>query len=217
MFALAKIRHQYGAALVLDLPFFRGQQGEHWMLQGNSGSGKSTLLHIMGGLLQPTEGAVSVAGQELGDLSGSALDQFRGRNIGVIFQQLHLLRTLTVMQNLLAAQYMAGLKQDRARARAVLDGLDIGEKAKAYPDELSLGQQQRVAIGRAVVNEPKIILADEPTSALDDLRSTQVIDLLKAQAEVNNATLVVATHDQRIKPHFPHHLTLQTPQELLVD
>ncbi|GAB5519665.1 MAG: ABC transporter ATP-binding protein [Rhodothermales bacterium] len=217
MFALAKLKHQYGAALVLELPFFRGQQGEHWMLQGLSGSGKSTLLHIMGGLLRPTSGTVTVAGQDLSDLSDAALDQFRGRHIGIIFQQLHLLRTLTVAQNLLAAQYMAGLSQDKKRVHAVLDSLDIGDKAKAYPDELSLGQQQRIAIGRAVVNAPKIILADEPTSALDDIRSTQVVDLLKAQAEVNNATLVVATHDQRIKPYFPHHLTLQTPFAERVD
>lgn len=208
MFNLQGVRHAYNGQTVLNLDAFQGTQGDHWLVLGLSGSGKSTLLHILGGLLKPTAGNVTVADQDLTKLSGAALDQFRGRNIGIVFQQMHLLKTLTVLENVLLAQYMAGLSQDRKRAQAVLDSLDIGSKATAYPDQLSYGQQQRVTIARAVMNKPKVILADEPTSSLDDVRSQQVLDLLVEQAKTHNATLLIATHDQRIKDQIPHQLTL---------
>src|SRR5690606_4771035 len=106
---------------------------------------------------------------------------------------------LTVEDNLLMAQYLAGEAQDRTHAREVLTSLDIPEKADAYPEQLSVGQRQRVAIARAVMNRPQVLLADEPTSALDDVRSQQVLRLLIEQARQYDATLVIATHDQRIK------------------
>lgn len=208
MFKLDGIRHEYGGQTVLDLPHFEGAQGEHWLILGLSGSGKTTLLHIMAGLLRPTKGTVHVAGHDLTQLQGHALDVARGRNIGIVFQQMHLLPTLTVEQNLLLAQYMAGLKQNRRRAADVLASLDLADRAHAYPSELSYGQQQRVAIARAVMNEPRIILADEPTSSLDDVRSAQVLDLLIHQAEAYDATLVIATHDRRVKDRFDRALVL---------
>lgn len=208
MFNLQGIRHAYDGETVLDLDAFQGNQGEHWLVLGLSGSGKSTLLHIVGGLLKPSAGRVTVADQDLGSLSGSALDQFRGRHIGIVFQQMHLLKTLTVVENLLLAQYMAGLPQERRRAHEVLDSLDMTAKANAYPDQLSYGQQQRVTIARAVMNKPKVLLADEPTSALDDVNSAHVLDLLRGQAEAYNATLLIATHDQRVKEQIPQQLTL---------
>src|SRR5690606_3494469 len=109
---------------------------------------------------------------------------------------------------LLVAPYMAGLPQRPERAREVLASLDVGDRAGAYPHELSYGQRQRVAIARAVMNEPKLLLADEPTSALDDVRSGQVLDLLIGQAERVGATLVVATHDARVKQRIGRHLSL---------
>lgn len=208
MFNLQGIRHAYNGETVLDLDAFQGNQGEHWLVLGLSGSGKSTLLHIVGGLLKPSAGRVTVADQDLDNLSGSALDQFRGRHIGIVFQQMHLLKTLTVVENLLLAQYMAGLPQERRRAHEVLDSLDMTAKANAYPDQLSYGQQQRVTIARAVMNKPKVLLADEPTSALDDVNSAHVLDLLRGQAEAYNATLLIATHDQRVKEQIPQQLTL---------
>lgn len=208
MFALHQVRHEYGGQVVLDLPQFEGAQGEHWLVLGLSGSGKTTLLHIMAGLLRPTRGTVQIAEGDMAKLSGHALDQFRGRNIGIVFQQMHLLQTLSVKENLLMAQYMADLDQSVDRVREVLSSLDLGDKENAYPNELSYGQQQRVTIARAVINKPRILLADEPTSALDDVRSGQVLDLLIQQAEVCNATLVIATHDQRVKDRFEKQLVL---------
>ncbi|MCG8608109.1 ABC transporter ATP-binding protein [bacterium] len=210
MFSIKNLRHRYGEQFVLNLPEFEGAQGEHWLLLGLSGSGKSTLLHIMAGVLHPSQGSVKVVDQDLSQLNETSLDRFRGRNIGVVFQQMHLVSSLTVGQNLALAQYMAGVPQDRRRIREVLASLDILEKENVHPAKLSHGQQQRVAIARAVMNEPRIILADEPTSALDDLHNSHVLDLLLQQATICGATLVIATHDQRVKEHFSNKLDLDT-------
>ena len=212
MFALEKLHHRYGPTTVLDLPHVRADQGDRYLILGKSGSGKTTLLHILAGLLQPSNGSVVVAGEDLAAMGGDALDRFRGRQIGIVFQQMHLLPTLTVEQNLLLAPYMAGLAQDGARVREVLRSLDVEEKVNSYPQELSYGQRQRVAIARAVMNKPRVLLADEPTSGLDDERAEMVLQLLTAQADLNGATLVVATHDRRIANAFQHRLDLGTAQ-----
>ena len=219
MFQLDQIRHRYGRQVVLDLPRFAGHQGEHHLVLGLSGSGKTTLLHVMAGLLRPTEGAVHIAGQDLARLSGDALDRFRGRTIGIVFQQMHLLATLTVRENLLLAQYMAGLPQRPNRVTDVLGSLDVADKAHAYPSQLSYGQKQRIGIARAVINEPRLILADEPTASLDDLRSRKVLDLLIDQADAYDATLVIATHDQRVKHRFEKRFVLgeTVPSESVVE
>lgn len=209
MFTIQKVRHFYEDQLVLDMPEWSATQGEQWLMLGPSGSGKTTLLHILAGLLAPSEGTVEITGQNLANLNASSLDQFRGQNIGVVFQRMHLFNTLTVGQNLLMAQFMAGIKQDESRVDEVLESLDIGTKKDAYPNELSQGQAQRVSIARAVMNRPKVILADEPTSALDDDNCAKVIDLLKAQAENYGATLVITTHDQRLKDAIPNQFSIQ--------
>ena len=208
MIKLAAVQHRYRNKLVLDLAEWECAQGEHWLVLGNSGSGKTTLLHILAGLLRPTEGDVCVGGKTLYQLSEGERDQFRGQKIGMIFQQLHLISTLTVKENLLLAQYMADVSQDKIRVKNVLKVLDIQDKSNAYPDELSFGQQQRVAIARAVINHPEVILADEPTSGLDDVHTQQVIDLLMKQASEHQATLVIATHDQRVKAQIQQQLHL---------
>lgn len=214
MFALTNIKHRYGAETVLDLPSFEAEQGVHHLILGHSGSGKTTLLHILAGLRKPSEGSVVVAGQDLGALKGHALDRFRGRNIGIVFQRMHLLATLTVEDNLLMAPYLADLPQAKDRIREVLATLDMAHKVGSYPHELSHGQRQRVAIARAVMNQPKVLLADEPTASLDDARAEKVLDLLIDQAEANGATLVVATHDRRIVDHFEHTLMLENGMEV---
>lgn len=209
MFELSGIRCRYDGQVVLDLPSFAAGQGDHRLVLGPSGSGKTTLLHVMAGVLRPAEGSVTIAGRDLSGLTGHALDQFRGRTIGVVFQQMHLLATLSVRDNLLLAQYMAGLPQHPARVHDVLETLDVADKQGAYPNELSQGQKQRVCIARAVINEPKLILADEPTGSLDDRRADQVLRLLIRQAGAYEATLVIATHDQRVKSRFEHRLILE--------
>ena len=208
MFAVRDLTHAYDGKEVLRVEAWSAEQGAHWLVLGPSGSGKTTLLHILAAILRPTGGGVSVAGQDLGALKPAELDRFRGKHVGIVLQRLHLMSSLAVMDNLLLAQYLAGVPQDRARAREVLGSLDLADKAGAFPHELSFGQAQRVAVARAVVNRPKLLLADEPTSNLDDERCMQALDLLEGQARACDATLVIATHDQRIKARMPNQFNL---------
>jgi putative ABC transport system ATP-binding protein len=208
MFEIRDLKHAYDSTDVLDVSSWRVEQGSQWLVLGPSGSGKTTLLHALAGILKPTAGTVRVADQDLRALSGDGLDRFRGRNIGLVLQRLHLIGSLTVMNNLLLAQYFAGLPQDSGRVRETLASLDLGDKAGAYPHELSFGQAQRVAVARATVNRPRLLLADEPTSNLDDARCMQALELLESQARACNATLVIATHDQRIRARIPQHFEL---------
>ena len=209
MFVLERLTHAYNGTEVLSVPAWRAEQGAHWLVLGPSGSGKTTLLHILGGILRPAAGSVSIAGQDLMALTPAALDRFRGQHIGIVLQRLPLVPSLSVLKNLLLAQYLAGVSQDAARAREVLSSLEIADKAHAYPHELSFGQAQRVAVARAVVNRPKLLLADEPTSNLDDTRCAQAYALLDSQARACGATLVIATHDQRIKSRMSNQFELR--------
>jgi len=209
VFDLRNLSHAYDGAQVLQVAAWQVEQGSQWLVLGPSGSGKTTLLHILAGILRPTAGSVSIAGQNLTALKPADLDRFRGQRIGIVLQRLHLVPSLTVVSNLLLAQYLAGLTQDSARVREVLASLDIADKADANPHELSFGQAQRVAVARAVVNRPKLLLADEPTSNLDDARCAQAYGLLESQARACGATLVIATHDQRIKSRMSNHYELK--------
>jgi ABC-type lipoprotein export system ATPase subunit len=199
MLRLTGLRQRYGAREVLALRHFEAAAGDHWLVLGASGSGKTTLLNLLAGLLRPSEGTVEVGGQSLGALGGAALDRWRGRSIGIVPQKLHLVSSLTVLQNLMLAPYLAGLPADRKRAEMLLGELSLKDQMRARPGELSHGQAQRVAIARAVMNRPKLLLADEPTSNLDDANSTLALSLLEEQAGECGATLVVATHDNRAK------------------
>jgi putative ABC transport system ATP-binding protein len=175
---------------------------------GESGSGKTTLLHILTGILKPSNGEVNIDQTSIYQLSSKELDQFRGRKIGIIFQRPHLIKSLTIEENLKLAQSFANLPTDSHRIDEVLTSLDIANKKKAYPSELSQGQLQRVSIARAVINKPALLIADEPTSSLDDKNATAVLQLLMEQSGLNQATLVVATHDKRVKDAFTHTYSL---------
>jgi len=212
MFALTDIRHRYEGRLALAVDDWSVEQGSHWLVTGPSGSGKSTLLNLLSGILRVEAGRVCVAGQDYAALSMAALDRFRGRNIGLVLQRLHLVSSLTVEANLLLAQYCAGLPQDRRRVRSLLDELGIAHRAAAFQHQLSHGQAQRVAVARAVLNRPKLILADEPTSNLDDRNCEQALQLLVDQAVRCDATLLIATHDGRLRAQFANRYAL-TEQE----
>jgi putative ABC transport system ATP-binding protein len=160
------------------------------------------LLNIVAGLALPTAGNVIVNGTRIDNLSAAKRDHFRGRHIGCVMQRLHLIAALTVEANLRLAQKLAGAAVDDTRIHAILETLGIAAKRRAYPRELSQGEAQRVAIARAVVNRPALILADEPTAALDDANCESAIQLLFDQAIEHGATLLVATHDARIKSRF---------------
>ena len=209
MICLEGLRFGYRLdAPVLQLDRFELAEGRDLLIAGPSGCGKTTLLHLIAGLLVPSAGRVVVDGQDLAALSPAARDRFRGRRIGIVLQQFHLLPTITAMQNLLVAQSIAGLPVDRGAATSVLNALGIDERLDAFPHQLSVGQQQRVAIARALVNRPRLVLADEPTSNLDDAAAAAVIDLLLGATHRQGATLVVATHDSRLKSRIATELAL---------
>jgi len=212
MFLIRDLRHAYDGVDVLQIRDWQSEQGEHWLVLGPSGSGKTTLLHILAGFLKPSYGQVLVAGNPLTRLKPRELDRFRGRHVGIVLQRLHLVDSLTVIDNVLLAQYFSRLPSNRQRVREVLAELGLGDKADAYPHQLSFGQAQRVAVARAVVNRPTLLLADEPTSNLDDARCFQTLDLLERQATACRATLLIATHDQRIKARFRRQYTLGAPE-----
>jgi len=208
MFAITGLEHRYGDDLVLAVPGWRSQAGDAWLLAGPSGSGKSTLLHVLAGLTVPTRGEVVVAGTNVRSLAPGARDRWRGRTVGLVPQRLHLVGALDVADNLRLARALAGLDPDEARMRALLEALQVGHLARRLPRQLSQGQAQRVAVARALVNRPALLLADEPTANLDDAHAAATLELLKTQAHEAGATLVVASHDSRVHRYLPHRFTL---------
>lgn len=203
MLSSNNLSYSYPGGEALKFPDLHCAAGETRLLLGKSGSGKTTMLQLLAGLRRPSSGAVVIGGQNLNELSGTALDHFRGHNVGMIFQTAHFLRALTVRENLAMAQQLAGKPIDRPRIDDLLGQLDLGDKGNALPGRLSVGQQQRVAIARAIVNQPAVIFADEPTSALDDDNTHQVIELLQSQAAAVSATLLIVTHDNRLTGIIP--------------
>jgi ABC-type lipoprotein export system ATPase subunit len=206
--AVRGLAQRYGAVEALRLAEWKVAQGERWLVLGRSGSGKTTLLHVLAGLVHPTEGEVEVSGENLRRLRGARLDRWRATTVGIVLQALHLVKHLSVRDNLRLAQYLGHVAQDDARIADTLAALGVGDKAARRPTELSQGEQQRVAIARAVVNRPKLLLADEPTANLDDDAAAKVVDLLSEQAARHGVTLVVATHDARVKGKFRERLEL---------
>jgi putative ABC transport system ATP-binding protein len=208
MISVRGLAHRYGSNEVLRLADWKVAPGERWLVLGPSGSGKTTLLHLVAGLIRPAAGELEVAGENLRELDGMRLDRWRGATVGIVLQSLHLLRHLSVRDNLRIAQYLAHAPQDDARIAETLGALGVADKAARRAAELSEGERQRVAVARAVVNRPKLLLADEPTANLDDRAAAQAVELLLEQAERHGATLVVATHDSRVKRNFERRLDL---------
>ncbi len=170
-------------------------RGEAVGLTGPSGSGKSTLLMVMAGLERADSGAVMVAGSDLLALTEDALAQFRGRNVGIVFQSFHLIPTMTAIENVAVPLELAGRRQAFDVAAKELNAVGLGERLHHYPAQLSGGEQQRVALARALAPDPAILIADEPTGNLDEATGRQIIDLLFAGQERRGKTLVLVTHD----------------------
>src|SRR6185369_9316324 len=169
--------------------------GEAVGLVGPSGSGKSTLLMVMAGLERADTGSVAIAGENLTGLGEDDLARFRGRNIGIVFQSFHLIPTMTALENVAVPLELAGVADATARARTELVAVGLGERLHHYPAELSGGEQQRVAVARALAPNPAILVADEPTGNLDENTGQQIIDLLFAGHRDRGTTLVLVTHD----------------------
>ncbi len=182
------------------------QQGGHSLLLGPSGSGKTTILNLAAGLLTPESGAIAIAGTPM-PASAKARDALRRAHIGIIFQTLRLVSALTLVENLELAARLSGKPADGFAD--LLNTLGLGHRADARPRELSQGEAQRAAIARALVSKPKLLLADEPTSALDDANAHAVAQLLLQSAQTHGSTLVVATHDARLKRHIGHVIALK--------
>ena len=208
MLQTRNLTFSYPGSAELCFPDAQATPGQPLLVLGESGKGKTTLLHLLAGLLTPTSGSIQLAGQELSQLRGAKLDVFRGQHIGIVFQQAHFLAALTVRQNLEAASLLAKKPIDRDRADHLLESLGLASLARRKPASLSVGEQQRLAIARALMNKPALLLADEPSSALDNRNCESVIRLLRDAAAEAHSTLVIVTHDQRIKDQFDHHLLL---------
>ena len=177
---------------------FSVDNGSHLIVSGPSGSGKSTLINLMSGLLKPTSGNISFEGKDYSKLTEKDIDEIRSKNFGLIFQRLHLIKHLTVEQNIL----LGFNKLKSPDIKELIEDIGLTSKRKQLAKNLSFGESQRVAIARGVINNPKIIFADEPTSSLDDINTKKVLELISAQAKKNKSSIVISSHDERVKKFF---------------
>ena len=177
---------------------FSVDNGSHLIVSGPSGSGKSTLINLMSGLLRPTSGYISFEGKDYSKLTEKDIDEIRSENFGLIFQRLHLIKHLTVEQNIL----LGFNKLKSPDIKELIEDIGLTSKRKQLAKNLSFGESQRVAIARGVINNPKIIFADEPTSSLDDINTKKVLELISAQAKKNKSSIVISSHDERVKKFF---------------
>lgn len=194
-----ELKFSYSNGLQIEFPDLCFQRGEHWLITGSSGSGKTTLLHLMAGLLKPQTGKIRIGDHITSEMSNTALDKFRGKEIGIVFQTSHFVQSLSIGENLELARFLAKNSPDKPRVNNLLERLGLGDKTSKKPHQLSIGEQQRAAIARAMVNQPAVVLADEPTASLDDRNTKIMIELLQKECAENGATLIIVTHDQRIK------------------
>ena len=196
---LTAVRKEYGDSVALDGVSLEIRAGEAVAVMGPSGSGKSTLLSMVAGLDRPTAGTIVVHGDDLGTLDEKGLALYRRRRIGMIFQFFNLLDDLSAIDNVALAAQLTGTSASNARKRALelFDELGIAGRRNTYPAQLSGGERQRVAVARALMNRPAVLLADEPTGALDTRAGEQVIDLLLDLNQIGQ-TLLLVTHDQQL-------------------
>ena len=208
MIKIEKVQHSYPQGLSLNFPDWEIGDSEQWLLLGASGSGKSTLLNHISGLIKPSKGKIFIDDTDIYNLGNKKLDRFRGQHIGIVFQRPHLIRSLSVLDNLEIAASMAGVPVDKERNLSLLAELGLEAKANNYPDQLSQGELQRVSVARALVNKPNLLIADEPTSSLDDENAERVLKMLSSQASNHGAALIIATHDNRVRLHISKTYTL---------
>jgi putative ABC transport system ATP-binding protein len=193
-----------GSGWIIDIAKLEVNRGAQMLLAGGSGRGKSTLLQLIAGLLDPTQGRIAVAGQDLHALHGARRDLFRGRSIGMIFQTFNLLHGFSAAENVMAAMMFSAIPrgEHRARAAALLSHLGI-ERHGAKAETLSVGQQQRVAVARALACDPVLVLADEPTASLDPENAATAMDLIQAACREKGAALLCTSHDPSMRERFP--------------
>jgi putative ABC transport system ATP-binding protein len=204
---------------LLQIPSLAVQPGENLFIQGASGSGKTTLLNLLAGVNLPGSGSIRVLGTALETLSHTRRDQFRADHLGVIFQQFNLLPYLSLLENIQLPCWFSRRKRERAgdvneAARRLLEHLNVPLSLLNKPvAKLSVGQQQRVAVARALIGRPEVVIADEPTSALDTRNRNRFLELLFREAEAQGSTLVFVSHDEHIARQFDRVLDLDAMQE----
>jgi len=208
MISTKNIRFSYSKEQEFIFPDLYCEAGNTLLITGDSGKGKTTYLHILAGFFKPSKGEVEIDKTNIVSLTEQATDKFRGKHIGVVFQKSHFIAALTVLENLEMASWLATGKKHTKRAKKLLEQLGIENQASKLPSQLSIGQQQRVSIARALLNEPKVLLADEPTSSLDDKNAEKVIELLTSLSIEYKASLIIVTHDSRITKKFINKITL---------
>jgi ABC-type lipoprotein export system ATPase subunit len=186
---------------VIDVPGFRLEAREHVALSGESGSGKTTLLHLIAGLLTPDSGTIRLVGQETTSMRESARDRLRATMIGYVFQTFNLLQGYTCLENVLLGMSF-GPGVDRAFGVALLERVGLGDRLRHYPRQLSTGQQQRVAVARALANRPRLVLADEPTGNLDRRNAREAVALIRETCAETGAALLMASHDRELLAGF---------------
>jgi len=187
--------------LVIDVPRFTLDEKAQAVLRGESGLGKTTLLHLIAGILKPDAGTVRLDGVEISQLPEPERDRLRATRIGYIFQSFNLLPGFSCLENLLVAMSF-GKGADRGRAEALLQRVGLGQRLHYHPRQLSTGQQQRVAVARALVNRPRLVLADEPTGNLDQANAREVLRLIRETCAENEAALLLVTHDPEVLSSF---------------
>jgi ABC-type lipoprotein export system ATPase subunit len=187
---------------ILNVERFEVAAGEQLVLAGQSGSGKTTLLHIIAGITRPDAGSVSFDGTDLAKLSEAARDRFRARHIGYVFQTFNLLPGFSALENVVLGMSFCGTKVDESRARHLLDRVGLGKRMSHKPATLSVGEQQRVAVARALANKPKLLLADEPTASIDARNQQQVLDLIRETCREEKVALLLVTHAPIVAEQF---------------
>ena len=187
---------------ILDIPQWAVDAGEQVVVVGASGCGKTTLLHIIAGILRPTSGHVLIDGWETPILTEAERDQFRARRIGYVFQTFNLMQGFTALENVMLGMTFAGDRTDKNRAKELLEKVGLGHRFHHRPAHMSVGEQQRVSVARALANKPKLVLADEPTANVDVGNQQQVIDMLRNTCEDEGVSLILVTHAPQVAAQF---------------
>lgn len=186
---------------IINIPFFEMNNNEQTAIIGESGSGKSTFLNLISGIVSSESGEILFNGTNITKLTGSKMDKFRAKNIGYVFQTFNLLQGFTALENVMLGMMFCG-KADKNRSLSALDKVGLSKRINNKPSELSVGEQQRVAVARAIVNSPGMILADEPTANLDRKNSGTVIELIKELCSMEKIALILVSHESDITGKF---------------
>ena len=208
MLTTRQLTFSYSTTKRFAFPDLHCNDREALLILGRSGTGKTTFLHLLALLLKPETGSVTINQTDLTRLSPAQTAAFRAQHVGIVYQKPHFVSSLSVMENLVLANYLASKAQDKGRAKQLAEQLGFADHLHKKTHQLSQGEQQRVSIARAMMNQPNIILADEPTSSLDDVNTERVVALLRHQSEQIGASLIVVTHDQRLKDEFANRVEI---------